>query len=130
MSAGNLHILVGRQGGGKSTFAAWLTAQVTTGRAYPDDPNVREQLNVATLSLEEADDRLVARLHAAGADVRRVQVLSDVLDTDDEGPAFTDLGVCPRIVDCWKPISRRTRFVYLLWTVWDIRSPETATTTR
>jgi putative DNA primase/helicase len=88
LSAGALHILVGRQGGGKSTFAAWLTAQVTTGRPYPDDTTVREPVNVATLSLEEAADRLVARLHAAGADVGLVDVLADVEDVDDEGRTF------------------------------------------
>jgi len=68
---GALHLLVGRQGGGKSTFAAWLTGQVTTGRPFPDDPMGREPLNVATLSLEESADRLVARMHATGADVSR-----------------------------------------------------------
>jgi putative DNA primase/helicase len=88
LSKGALHLLVGRQGGGKSTFAAWVTAQVTTGRPFPDDLTDRDALNVATLSLEEADDRLVARLHAAGADVDRVDVLADVEDSDDEGRLF------------------------------------------
>jgi putative DNA primase/helicase len=88
LTAGALHILVGRQGNGKSTFAAWLTAQVTTGRPYPDDRTMREPANVATLSLEEAADRLVARLHASGADVGRVDVLADVEDVDDEGRTY------------------------------------------
>jgi RecA-family ATPase len=81
--AGALHVLVSRQGFGKSTLAAWLTGQVTTGRGYPDDPTVREPSNVATLSLEEAADRLVARLRATGADVGRVDILADVQDDDD-----------------------------------------------
>jgi hypothetical protein len=88
LATGALHLIVGRQGGGKSTLAAWLTAQVTMGRAYPDDPECREHCTVATLSLEEAPDRLVARLLAAGADVARVEVLSDVEDVDDEGRPF------------------------------------------
>ena len=88
LATGALHLIVGRQGGGKSTLAAWLTAQVTMGRAYPDDPECRERCTVATLSLEEAPDRLVARLLAAGADVARVEVLSDVEDVDDEGRPF------------------------------------------
>jgi putative DNA primase/helicase len=85
LAAGALHVLVGRQGGGKSTFAAWLIAQVTTGRPYPDDGTHPGALNAATLSLEEPADRLVARLHAAGADVGRVDVLADVEDQDKEG---------------------------------------------
>jgi hypothetical protein len=88
LAAGALHVLVSRQGFGKSTLAAWLTGQVTTGRPYPDDDTVREPLNVATLSLEEAADRLVARLHATGADVGRVDVLADVQDEDDEGRTY------------------------------------------
>jgi hypothetical protein len=86
--AGALHLLVSRQGFGKSTFAAWLTGQVTTGRPYPDDTAARDPLNVATLSLEEAADRLVARLYATGADVGRVDVLADVADEDEEGRPF------------------------------------------
>ncbi len=88
LACGSLHILVGRQGGGKSTFAAWLAAQVTTGRPYPDDLKFHEPSNVAMLSFEEADDRLVARLHAAGADLGHVDVLGDVEDTDDDGRSF------------------------------------------
>jgi RecA-family ATPase len=78
LARGALHILVGRQGGGESTFAAWLTAQVTTGRPYPDDPKFHEPSNVATLSFEEADDRLVARLHAAGRPWRLIRQLRAV----------------------------------------------------
>jgi putative DNA primase/helicase len=88
LSVGALHVLVGRQGGGKSTFAAWVSAQVTIGGAFPDDPNGRAPGNVATLSLEEPADRLVARLHASGADCARVDVLSDVADTDDDGSTY------------------------------------------
>src|SRR6202011_3595200 len=53
LSVGALHVLVGRQGGGKSTFAAWVSAQVTRGTGYPDDQITRFAGNVATLSLEE-----------------------------------------------------------------------------
>ncbi len=80
-----LHLLVGRQGDGKSTAAAWVTGQLTTARALPGETDRRDAINVATLSLEESDDRLVARLHAAGADLARVDVLGEVEDTDDEG---------------------------------------------
>jgi putative DNA primase/helicase len=88
LTAGALHLLVGRQGGGKSTFAAWLTAQVTTSRPYPDDPTLRDPSKVATLSLEESADRLVARLSAADANLSRVDVLSDVEDRNDEGELY------------------------------------------
>ena len=35
--AGAVQLLVGRQGTGKSTFAAWVIAQLSTGRPWPDE---------------------------------------------------------------------------------------------
>ena len=35
--AGVLQVLTGRQGSGKSTFAAWVVAQLTTGRPWPGE---------------------------------------------------------------------------------------------
>jgi putative DNA primase/helicase len=114
LATGALHLLVGRQGGGKSTFAAWLSAQVTTGRPYPDDQSYREPENVATLSLEEADDRLVARLHAAGADVTRVEVLSDVEDVDDEGRPYRRPWRLPKDCSVLESFIRGTRIRLLV----------------
>lgn len=88
LTAGALHLLVGRQGCGKSTYSAWLCAQVTTGRPYPDDSVARKPANVATLSLEEGADRIVARLYAAGADLRRIEILRDVQDVNAEGVPY------------------------------------------
>src|ERR1019366_6717038 len=48
----------------------------------------REPITCAILSLEEPPDRVVARLHAAGADLERVHVLGDVEDHDDNGNPF------------------------------------------
>lgn len=76
--AGNLHLLVGRQGYGKTTFAAWLVAQLSTGRAWPGESDKRTPLRCAMLSLEEPPDRVVARLHAAGADLSQVTVCGPV----------------------------------------------------
>ncbi len=84
----SLGLIVGRQGGSKTTFASWVIAQVTTGRPFPDDPARRDPVNAAFLSLEEPAERLVARLDAAGADLSRIHILGDVEDTDDEGRPF------------------------------------------
>lgn len=84
LAAGNLHLLVGRQGHGKSTFASWLVGNVSTGRASPGDGQ-RAPQRCALLSLEEPADRLVARLTATGADLHSVSILGDVEDQDDEG---------------------------------------------
>lgn len=88
LCAGALHLLVGRQGQGKTTFAAWVIGQLTSSRAFPGDPANREPMTCALLSLEESADRLVARLRSAGADLERVLVLGDVEDVNDDGEPY------------------------------------------
>ncbi|MHB8220535.1 MAG: AAA family ATPase [Acidimicrobiales bacterium] len=82
---GAVHLLIGRQGAGKSTYVAWLIAALTTGRPLPGDTVHYEPVRCALLSLEEPADRLVARLTAAGADLDHVVILGDVEDHDDDG---------------------------------------------
>jgi hypothetical protein len=71
-------VAIGRQGGGKSTFASWVVGQVTTGRplsgGQPTDP-----ADCLYLSMEESDGRVVARLNANGADLARVVVMDRTL---------------------------------------------------
>ena len=88
LEAGALHLLIGRQGGGKSTFAAWVVAQLTRGRSWPDTRTPHEAVTCAVLSLEENAERLVARLHAAGADLDRVLIIDDIEDQDEDGRCF------------------------------------------
>ena len=87
LSRGNVHLLVGRQGGGKSTLASWLAGVATTGKPFPNGlPH--EPMTVGLLSLEEPADRLAARLHAVEADRSRVVLISDVNDQDKDGRWF------------------------------------------
>lgn len=88
LARGELHLLVGRQGHGKSTWAAYLMANIFQGRPLPGTPTGRLPLRCALLSFEEGADRLVARLYAAGADVDQVLVVHDVTDLDAEGRQF------------------------------------------
>ncbi|MFZ2055929.1 MAG: AAA family ATPase [Acidimicrobiales bacterium] len=90
-----LNLLVGRQGAGKTTFVAHLVAALTAGIPLPSDIG-REPLTCAILSLEEPPDRVVARLHAAGADLERVHVLGDVEDHDDDGNLYRRRWSLPR----------------------------------
>ncbi|MGH9086950.1 MAG: AAA family ATPase [Acidimicrobiales bacterium] len=82
--AGAVHLGIGRQGSGKTTFGEWLVAMLTTGTPWPGEEVRRDPLRCGLLSLEEPADRLVARLHAAGANVERVTILRDVEVLDDE----------------------------------------------
>jgi energy-coupling factor transporter ATP-binding protein EcfA2 len=90
-----LNLLTGRQGSGKTTFVAHLVAALTAGIPLPGDIG-REPMTCAVLSLEEPPDRVVARLHAAGADLERVEVLGDVEDHDEDGNAYRRRWSLPR----------------------------------
>lgn len=95
---GGLHLLIGRQGFGKSTFAAFVASRVNIGLPLPGDDGPHRLGVVAMLSLEEPDDRLVARMVAAGADLERVLILGDVADVDDDGRSYLRPWRLP--VDC------------------------------
>ena len=86
--AAAVQLLVGRQGTGKSTFAAWVVAQLSTGRPWPDEPGSRPARRCGMLSLEEPADRLVARLKAVGADLDLVEILGHVNDRDVDGRPY------------------------------------------
>ncbi len=92
-----LNLLTGRQGAGKTTFVAHLVAALTTGIPLPGDIG-RDPITCAILSLEEPPDRVVARLYAAGANLKRVHVLGDVEDHDDEGNLYRRRWSLPRDV--------------------------------
>lgn len=88
LAKGALHLLIGRQGGGKSTWAAWMTATASSSAQFPGDVVHRDPVPCAVLSLEEPADRLAARLHGASAALDNVIVMGDVADTDEDGESF------------------------------------------
>lgn len=83
-----LNLVTGRQGSGKTSFAAHLTAALTRGEQLPGG-SVDVPCAVGFLSLEEPHDRVVARLTAAGADLDRVVILGDVDDVTEDGRPFS-----------------------------------------
>jgi len=80
LARGKLHLLVGRQGTGKSTLAAWLIARVTRGEPLPGSEEACPPLRAGCISLEEGRDGVAARLVAAGADPERVVGLDEVVE--------------------------------------------------
>ena len=88
-----LNLLTGRQGSGKTTFVAHVVAALTTDIPLPGDTG-HDPILCAVLSLEEPPDRVVARLHAAGADLDRVHVLGDVEDYDEVASPTGAAGRC------------------------------------
>jgi AAA domain len=73
---------------GKSTVLADLMARITTGTDMPDgSPGITGGGDVILLAAEDdADDTIVPRLLAAGADRNRIHSIDGVMDGDDEWP--------------------------------------------
>jgi len=83
LARGKLHIFAGKAGTGKTTIAITLAATVSTGGRFPD--GTRSPIgNVLIWSGEDsAEDTLVPRLLAAGADRSRIHFISAVQDGDE-----------------------------------------------
>ena len=77
LAFGKLAVLDGDPGLGKSLLALDLAARLSTGRALPDDSTAPTAASAIVLNGEDgAHDTLRPRLHALGADLARVFVLS------------------------------------------------------
>jgi putative DNA primase/helicase len=81
IALGKLTLLAGRGGKGKSQITAMVAAAVTCGTALPDG-QVTPKGRVLILSAEDdAEDTIVPRLIAAGADMSMVEIINGVRTT-------------------------------------------------
>src|SRR5690242_10534713 len=77
--------LAGEPGAGKSQVTIDLAARVSMGAPLPCGEGTALQGNVIILSAEDSDsDTIVPRLHAAGADLGRVDIVK-MVETDEGG---------------------------------------------
>jgi putative DNA primase/helicase len=83
LARGKLEVLAGRAGTGKTTIAIALAATISIGGRFPD--GTRSPVgNVLIWSGEDsAEDTLVPRLIAAGADLSKVHFIGDVKHGDE-----------------------------------------------
>jgi putative DNA primase/helicase len=80
LAAGKLHLIGGAPGTGKTTVAVALAATVSSGGRWPDGSRARAGNVVIWSGEDDNADTLNPRLRAAGADLRRVHVVSGVID--------------------------------------------------
>lgn len=81
LPAGKLTILAGAAGTGKTTLALGLAATLTAGGKWPDGIICRSKGNVLIWSSEDvADDTLVPRLIASGADMNRCHFIEGITE--------------------------------------------------
>jgi putative DNA primase/helicase len=78
--------IAGEPGTGKSQLTMAIVATITMGGEWPCKEGRAPQGSVIILSAEDgAADTIVPRLHAAGADLGRVQIVSAVRERDGKG---------------------------------------------
>ena len=85
--AGKLTILAGAAGTGKTTLALGLAAVLTAGGTWPDGSACKRKGNVLIWSSEDvADDTLVPRLIASGADLSRCHFIEGITENGESVP--------------------------------------------
>jgi hypothetical protein len=90
LARGKLCCIAGDPGAGKSHIVVAMTAAITRGRKWPCDEGTAPLGNVIILSAEDAaEDTIVPRLIAAGADLNRIKIIEMVkVDEADGGRRF------------------------------------------
>lgn len=79
LAAGKFIVLAGSPGTGKTTCAYNFAATITTGGLWPDGTKCAEVGDVLIWSGEDAaDDTIVPRLLAAGANLKRVHIITGI----------------------------------------------------
>jgi AAA domain len=90
-----LSMVAGKRGDGKSLFAAWITAQITTGVGLEPDGTADTNRKPGTVwynTMEDAPDTIVrARLQAAGADLDRVFLTDWHVEIPDSAGQIRDV---------------------------------------
>jgi putative DNA primase/helicase len=87
LPAGKLTILAGAAGTGKTTLALALASVITAGGRWPDGTVSKSKGNVLIWSSEDvADDTLVPRLIAAGADLSRCHFIEGIAQNGESVP--------------------------------------------
>src|SRR5262249_43617772 len=86
LAFGKLHMLAGPPGTGKTNIAIAMAATITTGGHWPDGTRATNGDVVIWSGEDDADDTLVPRLIANGANMARVQIVSGVTQGNDQRP--------------------------------------------
>jgi len=88
IALGSFSLVVGDPGLGKSLVLTKLAAGITTGKGIPDSQQM-EPGGVIIMAPEDSNSRtIVPRLKAAGADLTKVLLLSEITETDNDGKEY------------------------------------------
>jgi len=109
---GKVTVLDSDPGEGKSTVGVDVAARVTSGALMPDatPSDLAGPADVIILSAEDgASDTIRPRADAAGADVERIHLLSDVDVRDEDGSQRRVPWLLPRDLDVLRQLIERTK---------------------
>ena len=86
LARGKHTAIAGEPGDGKSQFSIYVAATISRGGEWPCNEGRAPLGNVIIFNAEDgADDTIVPRLIAAGADIERIHIVSAVLLEDGKG---------------------------------------------
>jgi len=92
--------VAGEPGDGKSQLSVYAAAMISTGGPWPCGEGHAPVGNVIILNAEDgADDTIVPRLIAAGADLRRIHIVSAVLQEGGKGRRTFNLQADLRLLE-------------------------------
>lgn len=95
IARGKLTLLAGNPDLGKSQIAIDISARLSRGAEWPDGGAARASATLMLSAEDAVDDTIRPRLEAAGADLRRVHVVTMVIEKDGRQRSFNlqeDLG--------------------------------------
>lgn len=95
---GELTLVAGREGIGKSTLVYWLVAAITTG-SLAGEHKGRPRSVVIAATEDSWEHTIVPRLIAAGADLQRVLQIEAAVVVDEDGQQWDEPLSLPRDVD-------------------------------
>lgn len=103
-----LSVFSGDPGEGKSTLTLDLAARVTTGGRFVDGTQAPQGGVVLLAGEDDADDTMVPRLKAAGADLSRVQIITCAQQDGEGGTRLLTLPAdIPEIADAVRKLQAR-----------------------
>jgi putative DNA primase/helicase len=88
---GKLSVFAGNPDQGKSLVTMYMVSQLTTGRPLYGSANALPACEVLILAGEdEADDTIIPRLQAGGADLSKIHIVESVAVTDGKGQTVAE----------------------------------------
>jgi len=102
LAKGKLHILAGSPGTGKTTLALSFASILSTGGIWPNGKSSKRLKTIIWSGEDSAEDTLVPRLLACGADLKNIEFVGEVYTSNNKHRSFdpaTDMLLLRRAIE-------------------------------